>query len=276
MKKKPNYALIILFFLSCFYITSAFTNKGDAFVVEDPMVYIFEESEATILESNINTTLTLNNTLWSQEEIQEIKEELKSQLGLQHTTEVIINEENYKYYSETEATLEDKSTLFLYEFSDDGVNQFLATNTSENGEIITFKVYSSSSQGEKTSYIIIDIMQNKGYKQLVEKSNQSQEILKKYGDHIETTINMVGTYDEKMSIEQRQEKIQEIIQPLKPQKVEEIKQESYVSTTIYTPIIPHSLQYGDKKVNLQLAMRYNDYEEKTYLYIATPLITMTY
>ncbi|MDI9475442.1 MAG: YwmB family TATA-box binding protein [Bacillota bacterium] len=36
------------------------------------------------------------------------------------------------------------------------------------------------------------------------------------------------------------------------------------------------INYGGKDVNIQLAMRYSEYEDKTYLWLATPLIITAY
>ncbi|SDJ89856.1 YwmB family TATA-box binding protein [Natronincola ferrireducens] len=275
MKKICNIGLTILLFLSFFYIASAITSSSNETTIDSPIEFIFAKSGADILESNINTTLEVPNTLWTEEEVYKIKEEIKKQLGLDNIKEVRLEDEDQLFYNNG-ATEKDENILFIHEFSDCYMKQIIATNTDKNGDTITFKVYSAEIQEEKTSYIIIDIIQNKRYKEIVEKSNQNQLILGRYGKNIETTINLVGTYDKKMSWEESKEKIDQLIDSVKGRKVEEVGQELYISTTAYTPIIPEAIHYGNNKVNLHLAMRYNHYEGKTYLYIANPLITLTY
>ncbi|SNS49951.1 TATA-box binding [Anaerovirgula multivorans] len=275
MKKFMKSVLILMLLLSFFYIASAMSNTTLSSGAEDPMITVFEKSGADILEANITTTLEVPYTVWSKEEIISIKEDIKKQLNLVNKKEVIIQDE-YQLFYENEITQDDHEKLFIHEFSDIGINQIIATNTNEKDDILTFKIYSADVQGEKTSYIIIDIIQNKRYKDIVEKSNQSQAILGKYGDMMETVINFTGTYDGKLSDRDSKEKIDEIIHSVKGKIVEEVISQSYISTTVYTPIIPQAIEYGDKKVNLHLAMRYNNYEDKTYLYIANPLITLGY
>ncbi|OZV13462.1 hypothetical protein CIW83_04260 [Tissierella sp. P1] len=51
---------------------------------------------------------------------------------------------------------------------------------------------------------------------------------------------------------------------------------SLVSYTAYTPLIESSIFSGEKKVNLNLAIRYNENEDKTYIWIGTPIITTGY
>ncbi|SES83547.1 TATA-box binding [Natronincola peptidivorans] len=275
MKKVYYAGIIFLLFLSFFYIASAIQNGNNMIDTEDPMVKIFEESGADILEANITTTLELPDTLWSKEEVQEIKETLKKKLGFSDKEEIVIHDGYWSLYEEASIE-EDENKLFIHEFSDIGMSQIIVTNTNETGDIITFIVYTAEIQEEKTSYIIIDIIQNKRYKDIVDQCNQSKEILEKHGSNIETTINLVGTYDGRMAKEDGESIINGLIQLVNGNKVEEVAEELYISTTVYTPTIPEAIQYGNHKVNLQLAMRYNDYEEKTYLYIANPLITLTY
>lgn len=275
MKKFIKSVLILILLLSLFYVASAMTNTTLSSDTEDSMTTIFEKSGADILETNITTTLEVPYIVWSSEEIAGIKEDIIAQLNLQEKKEILIQDE-YQLFYEDEATEDDSDKLFIHEFSDIGMYQIIATNTNEKGDILTFKIYSADVQGEKTSYIIIDIIQNKRYKDIVDKSNQSQEILGRYGNMMETVINFTGTYNGKLSDADCKQKIDEIVNFVKGKIVEEVISESYISTTIYTPIIPQAIEYGDKKVNLHLAMRYNNYEDKTYLYIANPLITLGY
>jgi len=274
MKKILKYGIILTFVLSFFYIASGITINVSPDVSGDTIIRVFEKSQADILEANINTSLEVPNTLWGEEEIDRIKEDIKEMLEVNGKKEVLV-EEDFLYMNE-KIEGNDKDILYIHEFSDDFSTQIIATNTNDNGDILAFKIYSAQVEDEKTSYIIIDIIQNKRYKGIVEKSKKNQEILKRYGNNIEVTMNLVGTYDKELSKVEGREKIQEILREIKGKKVEEVVEDTYISTTAYTPLIPQTIQYGNNKVNLQLAMRYNNYEDRTYLYIANPLITLTY
>ncbi|AKL93741.1 hypothetical protein CACET_c02250 [Clostridium aceticum] len=274
MKKFYKTAMILIFFLSFFYIASAFTGVEKNHAPSNETIITFiKNSEADILEANVTTTLEVLDTFWNEEEVMKIKKDLKEELGLQEKTEEVLYEENLLFMNDQFA---ESDSLFIHQLLDDDTNQVIGSAKNQDGDFITFKIYSTKVFEEKSSYIIIDIIQNKRYKDIVEKSNQSQVILRKYGETVETTMNFVGTYDKKLSKIEGKSKIDAMIHSVKGRKVEEVVEESYISTTIYTPLIPQTIQYGDKVVNLHLAMRYNDHEGKTYLYVANPLITLTY
>ncbi|MCL2817604.1 MAG: YwmB family TATA-box binding protein, partial [Clostridiales bacterium] len=54
--------------------------------------------------------------------------------------------------------------------------------------------------------------------------------------------------------------------------VEQAQGGNYISRTGYVPSSPHHLLSGQKKVNLQMAGDYSESEQKTYIYLGSPLI----
>jgi hypothetical protein len=54
--------------------------------------------------------------------------------------------------------------------------------------------------------------------------------------------------------------------------------EDYVTDEVYSVVgytkkIREYIYSGKQKININLALRYNSYQDKTYLYLATPVIT---
>lgn len=272
VKRTFKIVIILLIFISFAYIASGNTNNISSINTIDPIIHAFNESDAEIFESNINTTLQIPNEFWNESEIFEIKSKLKKELGLSKKKEVRVENE-YVFFDENEKVLED--VLYIHEFIDNYNRQIMATNTSDFGSI-SFKIHSSNIDGEKTSYIIIDIVENKGYKGIVEYNEKNQKILKEFGDNIESSINLVGSYNKKMSQEENIDIINKILEKINAVKVEEVVTDTYISTTAYSLGIPQFIQYGNNKVNFQIAMRYNNYDGRTYLYIGNPLITLSY
>lgn len=59
-------------------------------------------------------------------------------------------------------------------------------------------------------------------------------------------------------------------------KVNGIREDNLVSVSAYSRIMGDSVVVDGKNVNLNFAARYNSYEDKTYIWLATPLITTEY
>lgn len=267
--------LIILFLFAFLYGNQALDGVEASGQEAATLVEIFEKSGADILESSVTNTLELPYNIWNRNEILCVKEELKRQLNLQDKLEIITNMNQQMEYIDA-SMRRDEDKLYIDEYSDNNINQIVATNMVENGDVLGFKVYSGDLGQMKSSYIIIDIIHNKGYKGIVERCNQSREILQAFGNEIETTINIVGTYEGQISDKRIQAIIDKILLDIRGKIIEEVEAETYRSLTIYTPLIQRAIEYDSKRVNLHLAIRYNEYENKTYLYIANPLITLNY
>lgn len=59
-------------------------------------------------------------------------------------------------------------------------------------------------------------------------------------------------------------------------KVEGMRDGGLVSVSAFSPVIDEAVRVNGKRINLNVAVRYNSYEGKTYIWLATPVITTEY
>ncbi|ABR46587.1 hypothetical protein Amet_0357 [Alkaliphilus metalliredigens QYMF] len=279
MKKIATMAIIFSLFFGLVYYASAYfikdqENIGDVEI--HGIIQAFEISESRLLEYNTNTTLSIPDTFWSIEEMRIIKKDLIKAFELNGQRKDIINYEHHDPYFIEDYEEIEGDVIYSNEIQEEGYRQITLTAIENSGKISVIILQATEFDGEKEAHIIVDIVQNKEYKGIVETCNQSEGILSKYGMDMETTIIIVGTYDEEIETKAQLAKLEEVLHAVMGQKVEQVQDEHYTMLTGYTSLIPQAIQYDGKTVNLQLAMRYNSYENRTYLWIATPLITTTY
>ncbi|PAB58286.1 YwmB family TATA-box binding protein [Anaeromicrobium sediminis] len=133
-----------------------------------------------------------------------------------------------------------------------------------------------SNKGEdiKETNIVIDYTSVK--KESIEAVKKKiSEGLKEYGE-INYYTSFIGTYNKEMTKEEKKEVVKNLIDTYKIKVEEEYEDKNIVSITGYTKNFKKWIQYGGKKVNINIAMRYNNYDEKTYVIIGYPLITIGY
>lgn len=235
---------------------------------------ILEGSGTAFLEADLYTSLHLPNTLYAMEEMEGMLEVLLDALGIegeQITVDEVLDE---ILWAET-ATEEDLNRIFVTKYEDVGTHQIVATAILPEG-MTTLKLYGAAFDEMKESYIIIDTVHNKGYKEIGEILSRNRSVLEQWGENIETTVNLMATRPDKLNESEIGQWVDAMINLAGAEIVEKVIDPGYTSVTLYTPEIPFALQYGNKRVNLQLATGYNNYEQRTYLWIATPLITNTY
>ena len=51
---------------------------------------------------------------------------------------------------------------------------------------------------------------------------------------------------------------------------------SISASAVIPPLLDENIISGGKPVNVQVAMRYNSYKDKTYLWIGVPVISIEY
>ena len=60
-------------------------------------------------------------------------------------------------------------------------------------------------------------------------------------------------------------------------EIDRIEDETFISITAYSKLLDENyLEYLGNKINLNIGMRYSEDEDKTLLYIATPIIKLDY
>ena len=106
--------------------------------------------------------------------------------------------------------------------------------------------------------------------------NSVESIFTEYDSFMEITSSIIGYIDGNACNDEIEKKAIRALRRLKGNTVETFKDVNLLSYTAYTPRIVENISIGEKKINLNLAIRYNDYEDKTFIWIGTPIITSGY
>ncbi|HWQ61198.1 MAG TPA: YwmB family TATA-box binding protein [Negativicutes bacterium] len=90
------------------------------------------------------------------------------------------------------------------------------------------------------------------------------------------TTCLVGGLDGKLEKDKWSELLHKAGQVLGAADVAVVVQPNYASLTGYSAAMPESLTVGDKLINVNLAVRYSPHDNRTYVVIASPVITGEY
>lgn len=124
--------------------------------------------------------------------------------------------------------------------------------------------------------VSIDVVQDSSDTGLEEVRQAALKVLKKY--HIDPRINscVIGSFDGKLDYTAMNDVCKRMFEDAEARKVEGIRDGNLISVSAYSPFIGDSIKVNGKKVNMNVAIRYNALENKTYLWLATPVITTEY
>lgn len=140
---------------------------------------------------------------------------------------------------------------------------------------IIYQTQKSLDRGDE-DYIYLKVTEDLSGKGLKTTREKALQVFRRYGLEPEINSCITGSYDGKLGYNQLNEVCAKVFKEAEASKVEGMRDEKLISVSAYTPSIEPYITVNDKKVNLNLAIRYNSYEDKTYIWLATPVITIEY
>lgn len=244
--KKQLLTYIFIFLLS---ITIVFGNSVETMKPENVVKEALEEVEAKFDHININSYVVLSN-------------------------EFMTIDNSSKICNDISEKLEMKETNISKEASED-FSQITLTGMLHEGIHGTIIIQSSRYKEFKESSIVIDIISTTEEYDIAGVCDKIRGILNGYGD-VKLNINLAGYYDGFIKNKELKEKINKAFQKAGAKEIEGIEEDNLISITGYTPKIEETISYCGKKANINIAARFNNYENKTYIWIGTPLIVLEY
>lgn len=101
-------------------------------------------------------------------------------------------------------------------------------------------------------------------------------VLKKCDMNPDINICITGSLDGNLKDSELETVCAKILESAGANKVEGMKDKGLISVSAFSPSINEAVRVNGKQVNLNVAVRYNSYEGKTYIWLATPVITTEY
>ncbi|SHJ65800.1 YwmB family TATA-box binding protein [Paramaledivibacter caminithermalis] len=243
-KKLFIYICILLFSVSI-----VFGNTNENLKPEVAVETIFTESGAVFDHVNINSYVIIKDEFKTIDNVTKICNDISEKLNIKEINLKKENDENYCFIN--------------------------ARGIIEEGEYVTVIVQSSRSVDLRESSIVVDVIETKEQYDLEELCSKIRYILSSYGK-VNLNINLSGYYNGLVSNKELQENINKLLNIIGAKKVEGISEDKVISITGYTPNIKKHISYCGRKANINIASRYNSYENRTDILIGTPLIVLEY
>lgn len=210
-------------------------------------VETFEETNAKFKFYDIKINYTVNGNL-SENEVQNMFINLAESLN--------VDEKKIKW------NIKDKDEVKIYAQLKDDVYNISFAATKKN---------------KKEYYIIVDILNNKVYKNIVDIYRNLDDTLSKYSDDVEICVCIAGEYTKKLHLDKCNDILQNILYNMNAKEIDRVNEENFVSVTAYSNLLAENdLEYLETKINFNIGIRYSENEDKTLIYMATPIIKLDY
>lgn len=144
--------------------------------------------------------------------------------------------------------------------------------------VILVQVLTPRSQpGLSEAYFVINIEgKEDGNISIKEMQEKITGITKKNGHSAQINTCLIGWLDGKLRDGEWRDFLQNAFAVIHARNIDKLETEHFVSYTGFTPKIAERLQIGGKTINVNIAMHYNQYDQRTYVTIGSPIITREY
>lgn len=255
MKRKEIYILV---FLGCLVASGCFINyyynniKPAVKTVSQPMQVAFQSSKAIFVETKLQGWAKINDLFSTGEELLSYGSQIEHILGLE---DAVIREEA----------------------SDQGFNSLKITG--QISEKLTVEIIFQSLTDTKSkdeTYLIVNMVDFRGPGFLNLAKGKMRSAFQVFQQEPEINQLMIGFQEGKLSKKSYSNTINGIFSSVGGRISGEVEEENYFSITGYVPNIEEKLKVGQRDVNIQVAMAYDELENKTYIYIGSPLVYSDY
>ncbi len=125
-------------------------------------------------------------------------------------------------------------------------------------------------------YLSISLVDTSPRPELSKSIEGIEYALEYYNVAHEANISITGSLNGQMEEREIEKVYKRVFESIKADKVEGMNGDGLISVSAFSPAIKEAISVNGKRVNVNMASRYNSYEERTYIWLATPVITTEY
>lgn len=236
-------------------ISLSVVNNVPASGIREPLSCAMEAAGGKVQEFSVHAWVKLPSAQLNAAELESIVQQIMEQLGIETQNYQLTRQQTTKY---TAVQAEAVSPTF-------------------HAQAMTQVMNIGSSAQEAEAYLVINIEakaeENLSISQMQEKI---AGIIKKFGTSPQISTCLIGWLDGKLMDGEDHKRLERAFMVIHARIINKVKTEQFVSYTGFTSEIANWLQVADEKINLNMAMRFSQYDNRTYITIGSPIITREY
>ncbi|SFL62557.1 YwmB family TATA-box binding protein [Pelosinus propionicus] len=221
----------------------------------EPLASVMRATGANLEEYSINAWVKLPEDHYSDEQLQDVVMQVADQLAMDFKNDEIIHQQRNK-------------------------NRIVKAEQIRSGDrvvVMAQSVPNQKSSAKEEAYLVVNIesLTNEGTSSVL-LQEKIHTIIKKIGDSPRISTCLIGWLDGKLMDGELEGMLKSAFSAIDGTVVDQLQQEQYVSATGYSSAIHEYLQVGGKKININIAIRYSQYDNRTYVIVGSPIITREY
>ena len=246
-------ALIFIAFLLIILIVAngSFGLGSKKVSVEDSLIKSIESTEAQVLESTISVWAKINNSFMTKQQVEAEMNAVLATINPEMSTINMVNE-----------------------YDEEANKQTLYANVGSKYYNLAVESIKTVKGGE--TFVVMDVSINSSTTDLVTERQRLERYFTAKNVKPKISSCVIGVYEGKLTENEMRTKIASAMSSVKAKQIEGLASEDLNSISAFSGNINSFVLSNNKKINMQIAMRYSSYDDKTYIWIGSPLIHVEY
>ena len=246
---------LISVMLLLFILSVSMMNSAPAAGVREPLSLAMEATGAKVEEFSVNAWVKLENGGLTNNQLESMVQDVMSQLGISAEEYQLVHQQKNKYKTVQAEVINKKFHALV------------------SAQVVPEEMNTAQSEG----YLIVNIearsQEDSSVRYMQEKI---ADITHHFGPSPHISTCLIGWLDGKLRAGEWHKALNDAFIAVDAVIIDKLEAEHFVSYTGFTSEITDWLQVDGKRINLNIAMRYSPYDQRTYITIGSPIITREY
>ncbi len=251
--KLKKYFFLLMFFTMLFTISYAglyYREGAKKSALQSSLV----KAGVNFVNSEVYVWCNTDELQYDTDSIVKVTERLSDSIGIVKNVDYSINTLNNDFIRKTE----------------------IRGSTSDGKTVCINSQLNKNKSQENNSFISVDIINELEQTDINDTAQVLKEKFKSFGLNPKVNTCITGYFDGKLDYVEMNKISSRILKDAKAKKINGISDKNLISVSAYSPLIDNNIEIKGRETNINLALRYNAYEDKTYIWVATPVITIEY
>ncbi|QSQ09093.1 hypothetical protein H0A61_01452 [Koleobacter methoxysyntrophicus] len=249
-----NFRVILILIISL--MSTQVMGAGVEVPYKNPLIDAFQATGCSVVETSVNTWSCIGNNYLSIEDLEKKTLEAAEIIGL--------SGEKLKFLKESDS---EHRLIKIEGFLQEDVYVEIYLQSVRFPEELGIK---------PETYIVINAIQKADYSAVEELKKKFGAALKKLGGYGQIYYCITGTKNGKLEKDEIENSIIGAFKAISAQPVEGIADSILLSIYGYSAIIKDSITVMGQRINLNIAARYNEHDDRTYFWVGSPIISVEY
>lgn len=226
------------------------------FTSDSRIIDAFTNCDTNVYESSLDVVVNYGKEVMTVKQKRQVLSDLAGNIGIK------------KGYSISDKTNDGSDTLKLQKKSGD---------TSTKMEFVSVAPVGTEDEKVSNHFLLVNITVNDNFENILIYKGKLEKILKGEGlTDYQTSLTLRGGLDGQLTKKEKNAKVNSFLNQLGAKEVNRIESDDLYTVYAYTGLVDDYIKVSGYRININIAISYDETKDETEIYLATPILNVSY